>query len=257
MPKQLLILKVGSTFPELAATRGDFEDWIADGLCRGHARARSAIRVVNAVQDGPLPSLTDVWGIVVTGSHAMVTDDAPWCRAVAMWLRDAITAQVPTLGICFGHQLLAQAAGGTVGYHDDGPEMGRVLAHALPRATDDPIFGRLPAAFHTLNGHFQFVHQLPPGAVALVTTERDSCHAFRLGNAAWGVQFHPEFDETVTAVYLDQSRDALGAAGLDAQQLIAQCAPTPVAAQVLGLFREFATDYARETRGHHANTLSG
>jgi GMP synthase (glutamine-hydrolysing) len=63
---------------------------------------------------------------VISGAHAMITDDLPWMLRLADWTRRVVTAQVPFLGICFGHQMLARAMGGKVDFHPRGREIGSV-----------------------------------------------------------------------------------------------------------------------------------
>ena len=57
----------------------------------------------------PLPPPADCRAVVITGSHAMVTDNRPWSVKVANWIPMLVNYEVPFLGICYGHQLLAQA----------------------------------------------------------------------------------------------------------------------------------------------------
>lgn len=101
----LCALKVGATFPALVARLGGFEDWIIQRL--GPVQGRTA-RVIDPRSDA-LPDPASLAGVVITGSHAMVSDRAPWSEACAAWLAAAV------LGICDGHQLLAHALGGAVG----------------------------------------------------------------------------------------------------------------------------------------------
>lgn len=107
----IAIIKTGSTFPHLASRRGDFEDWIVSGMGVHSDRA-----IVLDVDSGShLPEPDRFSGIIVTGSHALVTDHHPWSEQTAEWLVRAVERQIPMLGICHGHQLLACATGGEVG----------------------------------------------------------------------------------------------------------------------------------------------
>ncbi|MCL4192324.1 MAG: gamma-glutamyl-gamma-aminobutyrate hydrolase family protein, partial [Thermoguttaceae bacterium] len=120
--KRLLILKLGSTFPDLARTHGDFEDWIARGLSLPAER----IAVADAQSLQQLPAPQEFCGVVLTGSHSMVTDAEPWSERVSDWVAGAVEAEVPLVGICYGHQLLARALGGEVDYNPRGEEYGTV-----------------------------------------------------------------------------------------------------------------------------------
>ena len=168
---------------------GSFAHWIrvAAGL------DRDATVVVDVEHGDELPSREGFAGVIVTGSAAMVPDRLPWSEHTAAWLRDAAHAGLPLFGICYGHQLIAHALGGEVGPNEVGREMGTVRIHLHPEAHDDPLFTGLPAPFAAQATHLQSVLRPPPGATVLAHNDHDACHAFRWGEAAWGVQFHPEF----------------------------------------------------------------
>ncbi|SMF52084.1 glutamine amidotransferase [Pseudogulbenkiania subflava] len=232
-----LIIKTGSTLPALAEEQGDFEDWI-----RRELPDADDWRVVNVVAGETLPPPQHCAAAVITGSPAMVSERAPWSEATAAWLRAAHAARVPLLGICYGHQLLADALGGEVGYHPHGPEAGAVEVERLVAAETDPLLGTLPARFAANVIHWQTVLRLPPGAVPLAGNAFEPHQAFRLGSA-WGVQFHPEFDQHAMRRYLELLHDRLCAAGRDPQALLAQVRPTPEAA---GLLARFAASLVAE-----------
>src|SRR5271157_4820969 len=101
----ILILKMGSTLTSLKSQRGDFEDWIIAGA----GLPRSDVRVVDLPAGDALPSSDGEAGVIVTGSHTMVTERKDWSERAAEWLRNAVSRRLPVLGICYGHQLLAYA----------------------------------------------------------------------------------------------------------------------------------------------------
>jgi GMP synthase (glutamine-hydrolysing) len=111
MMLNILVIKTGSTLPSLLDRQGDFEDWVIAGL----GVPRDQVQVANVQAGDVLPEPDDVAGVVITGSHSMVTDHEPWSERAAAWLRRAVVRQTPVLGICYGHQLLAYALGGEVG----------------------------------------------------------------------------------------------------------------------------------------------
>ncbi len=122
MTKPILIIKTGSTYPSLAKHKGDFEDWILAGLGIDPARAQ----IVDVTRGAALPEPAALSGVVITGSHAMVTEKRPWSERAAVWLKGAVEAQTPVLGICYGHQLLAHAFGGQVADNPRGRDIGTV-----------------------------------------------------------------------------------------------------------------------------------
>ncbi len=230
--RPLCIIKAGNTYPRLARTQGDFQDWVAAGL----GRHGTGAKVVDPRRAGPLPDPADCAGVVMTGSHTMVTDWAPWMARLADWLAEVLAADVPFLGICFGHQLLARALGGQVDYHPDGREVGTVSITLEPAARDDPLFARLPDRFQAHVVHAQSVRTLPPGAVRLAGNGFEPTQAFRAGSQAWGVQFHPEFDGIRMAAYVDALAGELTRAGRDPRSLRAGIHETPMAASLLPAF---------------------
>jgi GMP synthase-like glutamine amidotransferase len=171
------------------------------------------VQVVRPYRGEPLPA-ADVDpgynGLIVLGGSMGALDDevAPWLPATRRLLADAVRAGVPTLGICLGAQLLATACGGTVERGADGLELGVVPVKPLPEAGSDPFFGGLQRAvaadaWPVLQYHYDAVTRLPPDAELIVTGERYPHQGFRVGAAAWGVQYHPEvsthlFSEWVT-----------------------------------------------------------
>lgn len=234
MTSTLLILKTGSTFPSLASAHGDFEDWIQQGL----GTSPFPIQVVDARHE-PIPEPQSLAGVVITGSHAMVSEREAWSEKVAAWLRTAVQAQLPVLGICYGHQLLAHCLGGAVGYHPQGIEIGSVDVRLQPTAATDPLLRTLPQAFPAHVVHKQSVRTLPEGAVLLAGNAHEPHQAFRVGPAAWGVQFHPEFSPAAMRGYIQQLSPELRDDGHDPATLEAGVIDTPVAASVLQNFMRF------------------
>ena len=216
-----------------------FPHWIrvAAGL-----EADAAV-VVNVEAGEPLPSREGFAGAIVTGSAAMVTDRAEWSERAAHWLREAAHEGMPLFGICYGHQLLAHALGGEVDYHPAGREMGTVQLELHPQAEHDPLFAGLPAQFPAQATHLQSVVRAPDGATVLARSAHDACHAFRWGDRAWGVQFHPEFSATHMRGYVQARGDALRREGHCHKQVARGVSATPHARRILQRFV------------HHARTL--
>jgi GMP synthase (glutamine-hydrolysing) len=250
MKRQPVILKLGSTLPDLAARRGDFEDWILTGL----GWPRATVRIVDPTAGDPLPEAAGVPGIVITGSHAMVTDHEAWSDAAAAWLRTAVAQGVPILGICYGHQLIADALGGAVADNPRGREFGTVAAALQPAARDDPLLGGLDGGsdtpqFHVHACHTQSVVRLPAGARILAASARDPHLAYRLDGAVWGVQFHPEFDADVVRHYIRAFAPTLRDEGQNPGALLATCRDTPHGTTIL---RRFARIVEHEAGGRPA-----
>lgn len=231
MQPRVAILKTGSTYPAIRKQYGDFEDWFIHGLSPG-----LDISVFNT-QAGELPADPADWeGVVVTGSPAMVSDREPWSENAAQWLAKAVALDIPVLGVCYGHQLLAHALGGEAGYHPEGRETGTRRIELLSDAKNDPLFEHLPESFNAQLTHKQSVLRLPPDAVLLARNEFEPHQAFRIGKCAWGVQFHPEFSDDIMRAYLQVQAPDLDQEGLDSHALIHSVSDAPEAAGLLQRF---------------------
>ena len=138
--------------------------------------------------------LTGYDALVVMGGPQQAYDDAsaPWLPATKALLKTAVAERVPTLGICLGGQLLAEATGGRVEKGADGMEVGARLVAKRDAAWDDELFGQVPFTPTVVQWHEDAIVDLPPGAVLLASSSRYPHQAFRVGDRAWGLQFHIE-----------------------------------------------------------------
>ncbi len=240
--KTLYVMKVGTTFPATLERHGDFDQWTSAAL----GDIAVPVAVVDVERGESLPDVGTCAGAVVTGSHSMVTDNLPWSLALEEWLKKLLRAEIPIFGICYGHQLLARAGGGEVGFHPRGKEVGTVRIHLTENHLGDPIFTGLPPTFAVHATHAQSVLALPPGAIHLAANGYEPHHAFRIGPSAWGVQFHPEYNAAIMRSYVEQQSDALKALGRDVQAVLAAVTETPAAT---ALYRNFSNLIATGTAG--------
>ncbi|RLC04613.1 MAG: glutamine amidotransferase [Deltaproteobacteria bacterium] len=234
--KPLLIIKMGHTMPHLAKRRGDFEDWIVLPL-KGQDLT---IAIVSPYTGEPLPRPEHFSGIIITGSHAMVTDREAWSEHTAAWVPRVIEAGVPLLGICYGHQLLANALGGVVGSSPIGIELGTVNVRLNGDAAKDPLFKYTPTAFKAHASHSQSVIQLPPDAVLLASSKNEPNHAFSIGPHAWGLQFHPEFDADIMKTYIHEFAGLMETHGQAPQTAVDAVVETPHSRSLLQRFAKIA-----------------
>ncbi len=234
--KKIVIMKTGDTFPAIASQFKDFEQWISSGLNVNEEQ----LMVKDIPRGDPLPSVAACSGVIIAGSHDMVTQNLSWSVAIEEWIPGLIQSHTPVLGICYGHQLIAKAMGGTVDYHEKGLEIGTTEIEVSGKASSDKLFGRLPEKFHAHVCHSQTIVQLPDTAIRIAKNSFEPHQAFRIGEFAWGVQFHPEYNEEIMTGYLDSMKPDIKASGLDLSELKNTIKPTPVALKILQRFGELA-----------------
>ncbi|MFI5305929.1 MAG: glutamine amidotransferase [Polyangiales bacterium] len=237
--RPVLIIKTGKTLPSVAARRLDYETWIATGM----GLAETQVTVCAVFDDEPLPDPGATSAVVVTGSSSMVTDREPWSERTAAWLRDAVSARTPVLAICYGHQLLAHAFGGKVEYNPLGRQIGTIDVALTEAAQHDALFSGFEPVLHLPVSHRQSVIALPESARRLATSARDPNHAFALGDQAWGVQFHPEFDADIVRGYIAARCEQIAAEGLDPDALSARATDTPHGTLLLRRFANLARQH--------------
>ncbi len=228
--KPILILKTGSTFSAMAHEFGDFEDWII--AATGEA---PEIFVIADGVDEAIPPLEQLAGVIITGSHLMVSDGGSQVEFWAQLMRDAVALRLPVLGICYGHQLLAQALGGLVADHPGGLELGQVEIEVTVAAQDDPLFSALPRTFSAYATHLQSIQALPPGASVCGGNQFEPHHAVRFSPSTWGVQFHPEFNQQVMRAYIGYQRPRLKSE-TEMNALLEKVEPLPEVGQLLQRF---------------------
>ncbi len=141
--------------------------------------------------DGHLPREFDHDAVVVTGSRASVYWDEDWIDATRETVRRALDRELPVLGVCWGHQLLADTLGGTVEAMDD-REIGYREIELTDAGRADTLFAGVDSPLLAFTTHGDSVVDLPDGATRLAENDY-GLQAFRHGTGV-GVQFHPEYD---------------------------------------------------------------
>lgn len=143
-------------------------------------------------------------------------DTHPWIRDELALIRRTTEAGTPVLGVCLGAQLLAAANGGRVEVGAGGPEVGAGVVHLTQHAAADPLFGGVPPDAEVVQWHWDAVVELPPGSTLLATGQRYPHQAFRVGERAWGVQFHVETYASMVERWAAIDAAKLAGDGIDA-----------------------------------------
>jgi GMP synthase (glutamine-hydrolysing) len=123
----------------------------------------------------------------------------PWLPGEAEFLRQALSAEVPLLGVCLGAQLIARAAGAWVGPAAT-PEVGWRTVELTPAGRADPVLGALPSPVEAFQWHF-YTYRVPAGGVELAVSTACT-QAFAIGRHAWGIQFHAEVTRSMIETWV-------------------------------------------------------
>ena len=205
-------MKTGEPVPKVRERRGEFADLITSVIGEAWSGGYEAFDA----REGAMPDMRDAAALVITGSAANVPDREPWMLASEGFLREVVALGVPTFGICFGHQMLAQALGGEVQRNPRGREIG---TRPIQKLTHDPIFDGIPEVFTANVTHVDSVVKLPRGATVLAKNDLEDHHALRFTETCYGVQFHPELDADVMRGYIEHRWEILAGEGFAVETL--------------------------------------
>jgi GMP synthase (glutamine-hydrolysing) len=195
---------------------------IADAL----ESAALAWQYVRVFDGQPVPAdMKGAGGLIVMGGPESVyqLDRYPYLRAEIALIENALKAGRPVLGVCLGSQLLAAALGANV-RRAAHKEIGWYPVTLRPEARDDRLLRELPEEFAekfvACHWHSD-IFDLPPGAVALASSELTELQAFRYGENAWGLLFHAEMTQRIVAALVSEFGDGLKRVGIDGDEILA------------------------------------
>lgn len=188
MPDPILVIEHASFEP-----MGLLSSWLSEG-------GAPVLRCMPYIGDRIPESLDGFSGLVVMGGPQSAADPEvrPWLGERAL-IASAVAEGVPFLGICLGAQLLAVACGGSVEPMDGRGERGVLAIDLRPGAATDLWLGGLPARIKVVQWHGDQVTSLPEDSVLLASSSACQHQAFRVGERAWGLQFHPEATPEILA----------------------------------------------------------
>ncbi len=223
----------------VAERRGQYPEIIREGI--GDAWT-GEVRVVDVRTDEALPAADTIAGIIVSGSSHSVTEQAPWMKRAGAFLRTVSNEGVPVLGLCFGHQLIADAFGGRVEKNPRGREIGTVVLELSEQAAADPLYRGCARAMKIQATHVDSVVALPKDARLFATTSLDPHAAYAIGERVRCVQLHPELDADIIRSYVEARAALIRAEGLSFESILGNVTESPDAPKLL---RNFVTEFAR------------
>lgn len=206
-PLRVGLLQAGYVHPQVAAAHADYPRLFADLL----GPLGVELTVFDVPRDGVPPDSSGQDGWIVSGSASSAYDDEPWIAPLEGFVRDLMDRTAPLVGICFGHQLLAQAMGGRVERAEVGWGVG-VHDYHLVGSAPAWMSAPVPDPVRVVASHQDQVTVLPDGAVVYLRNEFCPNAGYTLGDNAMTMQPHPEFTAALSQDLLDVRRDRIGAA---------------------------------------------
>jgi GMP synthase-like glutamine amidotransferase len=183
-----------------------------EALLRPHLPALEFTRY--EVREGEVPASTDAHDVYLcTGSRHSVYDRLDWIEALKAFVRDVHDSGKAFVGICFGHQVLAEALGGRVGKAEQGWGIGVLeMSIVQPEPWMDPPQPSCRLQYM----HGDQVQRLPPGGTLLAVAAHCPVAMFTVRETMLGIEGHPEFPAEYERALLESRRDRIGAAPVDA-----------------------------------------
>lgn len=179
----------------------DYDDGIDNTAMAAKKIIKSFDTVIFNAKDSEFPGSSDHFdGFIITGSKKSLEDNLPWMEE----LRSAIRTRKPVLGICFGHQLIADMLGGNVSRITEGYNFGYEMITLKQQGVKHPIFKDIPSPLLTFSSHRFLVKAPPPGGV-VIAEGRCGIQGFVKGNYI-GLQFHPDISPSM-ALRLGENRN--------------------------------------------------
>jgi GMP synthase (glutamine-hydrolysing) len=222
----------------LSEVSGDVDAVIRSAL----SATNCDIVVVRVCEDEPLCDAREFTAVLISGSPAMVNDPFAWIKHTVRWVRETHIYQVPTLGVCFGHQLIAHALGGKVARTAGSAELNTAMIERAASDEEDRFLSFLPRKFLAQAAHSEIVTEPPLGSRILARNDA-GIQALQFGPMTWGVQFHPELEDRHLRVIQAEHKGRV-AHGVQAETSYAVVQRTDEVAKLFERFYRLATGAA-------------
>jgi GMP synthase (glutamine-hydrolysing) len=236
--KFIVILQVGQAIPCALEKYGDFDNYFIQAMDIDKSRTKT-YRVFEKLK---FPDPKTTAGIIITGSGSMVTQELDWSEKTINWLKPLVEKEIPILGACYGHQLLAKLLGGVVDWNPNGREIGEINLTLTQEAWHDPLFkgiiSKNTKALKLIATHQQSVVTLPKNVALLGSTKLDPNHSFRYKNHIWGLQFHPEFTAQIISEYIHARSEEITLEGSSISKILNEIGDVNHGGKILKNFKD-------------------
>ena len=193
--KDILIIDCGPSLSDVSTHYGVAPEWIMESLKN---KGCNFTWVKPYVGDKIQSNNADAW--IITGSPCSVYNCEAWMVNLEEEMKNIQSSQIPVLGICFGHQLIAKCFGGTVELNPQGWELGAYPVQFTAAGKKSQLFIGMEENAIVYESHQDSVTVLPENAIELARNNKGN-QAFMIHENFYGVQFHPEFSWEVIKMY--------------------------------------------------------
>ena len=194
--KDVLIIDCGPSLSYVSKHYGVAPEWIMESLKN---KGCNFTWVKPYVGDKIQSNNADAW--IITGSPCSVYNCEAWMVNLEEEMKNIQSSQIPVLGICFGHQLIAKCFGGTVELNPQGWELGAYPVQFTAAGKKSQLFSGMEENAIVYESHQDSVTVLPENAIELARNNKGN-QAFMIHDNYYGVQFHPEFSWEVIKMYV-------------------------------------------------------
>ena len=194
--KDVLIIDCGPSLSDVSKHYGVAPEWIMESLKN---KGCNFTWVKPYVGDKIQSNNADAW--IITGSPCSVYNCEAWMVNLEEEMKNIQSSQIPVLGICFGHQLIAKCFGGTVELNPQGWELGAYPVQFTAAGKKSQLFSGMEENAIVYESHQDSVTVLPENAIELARNNKGN-QAFMIHDNFYGVQFHPEFSWEVIKMYV-------------------------------------------------------